>query len=105
MGETRRHEFRYYVAVYFFFGVFTPPIIRVGGLFPPKKSYPRASEELKLSNKMNAESGEKTLAFLWIYLDEKEIKIELWKEERENVLCELKCIREQKDGVVKEREK
>lgn len=49
--------------------------------------------------------GEKTLAFLWIYLDEKEIKIELlWKEERENV-CEIKCIREQKDGVVKEREK
>lgn len=53
---------------------------------------------------MNAESGEKTLAFLWIYLDEKEIKIELWKEERKNV-CELKCIREQKDGVVKERER
>lgn len=63
MGETRRHEFRYYVAVYFFFGVFTPPIIRGGGLVPPKKSYPRAFEELKLSNKMNAESGEK----LWLF--------------------------------------
>lgn len=83
MGETRRHEFRYYVAVYFFFGVFTPPIIRGGGLFPPRKVIPELLKNLNSPIKLMLKVGEKTLAFLWIYLDEKEIKIELWKEERE----------------------
>lgn len=48
MGETRRHEFRYYVAVYFFFGVFTPPIIRGGGgrAFSPQEVLPELLKNL-----------------------------------------------------------